>query len=103
MAWKKGETGNSRGRPKTGAAMTDLLRKELNRRGEDKIPLKTKLVKKLIDKAIEGDPACLKYVIDRLDGRPNETITASVHGNIIDIEAVQKKLEDALLNDYGTA
>ena len=101
MAYAKGQSGNPNGRPKIGAGLTDLLRKELNKAGEDKIPLKKKLVRKLIDKAIEGDPACLKYVIDRLDGKPTETIAASVQGNIIDIEAVRKKLEGALLDDYG--
>ena len=101
MPYAKGQSGNPNGRPKTGAAMTDLLRKELNKAGEDKIPLKKKLVKTLIDKAIEGDPACLKYIIDRLDGKPTETITASVQGNIINTETVMKKLEGALLNDYG--
>ena len=102
MPFSKGTSGNPGGRPKIGTAMTDLLRKELNKRDADKVQLKTKVVKTLIDKAIDGDPACLKYVIDRLDGRPTETITASVHGNIIDIETVKKKLEEALLNDYGT-
>ena len=101
MAWKQGQSGNIKGRPKSGKAMTDLLRNELNRRDIDKVPIKEKVVKALINKALEGDPTALKYVFDRLDGRPMESVSANVTGNIIDMDAIQKKLEDALLNDHG--
>ena len=98
----KGQSGNPNGRPKIGQSMTDLLRKELNKQGADKVPLKKKIVETLINRAIDGDSLCLKYIFDRLDGKPNETIAANVTGNFIDVEAVQKKLEDSLLNEYGT-
>jgi hypothetical protein len=54
------------GRPKKGEALTDILKSKLN---------KEELAEKLIAKAFEdGDLAAMKYIYDRIDGRPKETI-----------------------------
>ena len=61
-----GESGNPHGRPPKEQSVTDLL---------DKTVDKQELVNKLIEIALEkGDMNALKYAIDRLDGKPRETV-----------------------------
>lgn len=67
--WKPGESGNPNGRPKKGQAVTDILRETVD---------KQSLVEKLLELAQEGDLAALKYCIDRLDGKPVETVNQTV-------------------------
>ncbi len=68
--WKPGESGNPNGRPPKDEALTDILRSKID---------KESLAEKLIELAMEnGDLAAIKYVYDRVDGRPKETIDASV-------------------------
>jgi hypothetical protein len=78
--FQKGQSGNPAGRPKKGQALTDILRKELNKRtiyDEDQktyIARKTAIIRKMIDLAIEGDLAAQKYIFDRVDGKPMESM-----------------------------
>lgn len=84
---------NRRGRPKKGQTMTDILNWVLDQKrkitddktGQEKsLLLRHVLAEKLISKAIDdGDVAALKYVFDRLDGRPKETLDISTPRNDI--------------------
>jgi len=83
---------NKNGRPKKGHTLTDILEKELSVKKSDgkiKKPQKELVVKSLlqlaIDKYIEcpsckkrfrygGDLGALKYIFDRIDGKPIEHI-----------------------------
>jgi hypothetical protein len=78
---------NRKGRPKKGQSLTDILdwaldqkRKIKNKEtGEEKsLLLRQMLAQRLINKAVdEGDVPAIKYIFDRLDGRPKETIEMS--------------------------
>lgn len=89
-AWSKGQSGNPRGRPKKEKALTDLLAKYLNGKDDEDGGLarkhvlvrelylgsKLRIVKDEDGKtvaAIPGDPSLLKYIYDRLDGKPDIT------------------------------
>jgi len=61
---------NRNGRPKKGESITDLLRETV-----DKQALVDKLIEIAIDK---GDIQALKYAIDRMDGKPIETVNQNV-------------------------
>ena len=66
---------NKQGRPKKGACLTDLLRTYLD--GKDTaVKDKTRkqlLVEKLYERAMQKeDLTYLKYIFDRIDGRPTE-------------------------------
>lgn len=64
--WQPGQSGNPAGRPPKGEALTDVLKSKIN---------KEEIADKLIEIAMEkGDLAALKYIYDRVDGRPKETI-----------------------------
>lgn len=67
---KKGYTGNPNGRPPKGEALTDVLRSKVN---------KEAIAERLIEIAMEkGDIAALKYIYDRIDGRPVETVNQNI-------------------------
>lgn len=74
---------NRAGRPKEGA-LTDILREfgdmEDVEFSGDKIARKRALSQRLWQKALEGDIQCIKYIFDRIDGRPTER--HEVEGNM---------------------
>ena len=76
MPFSKGKSGNPRGRPRKGESLTDLLREKLEttKTTRDKQPRKEKIAEKLIALAESGDLGALRYIFDRIDGRPKETV-----------------------------
>ena len=89
MGLPKGVSGNLRGRPKAGKALTDLLRTYLNTKDPDELFARKKLlVAELYKRAMghwsenpetgarefhRGSDDLLRYCFDRLDGRPDVT------------------------------
>lgn len=69
---------NRNGRPKKGMSMTEIL----NTYGEQKkikingveTDMKEAVAVKLYELALKGDVSALKYIYDRIDGKPKETI-----------------------------
>jgi hypothetical protein len=76
--WKPGQSGNPKGRPKKGESLTDALREVL---GEDG---KVKIAQKLISLATSKKPniAALKYIYDRIDGMPIQSLTADITADL---------------------
>jgi hypothetical protein len=78
---------NRKGRPKKGQTLTDILDWTLDQKrriknketGEEKsLLLRQMLAQRLINKAVdEGDMPAIKYIFDRLDGKPKETVEMS--------------------------
>jgi len=73
-----GKSANPKGRPKKGQTMTDILVKYLNKKT---VKIDGKLVSgkeaaaiKMIQQALKGDSVLLKYIYDRIDGKPDTTI-----------------------------
>ena len=68
---------NRAGRPPKGQALTDILNGKLDM---DHKPGKTKreaVAEKLIELALKGDMAALRYIFDRCDGKPRESLELS--------------------------
>jgi len=74
--WRPGTSGNPAGRPPGRLSIVGALRKKLGSmpEGEKRTYLEL-FVDKLIDKAlVEGDTAILRDIVDRVDGRPLQTV-----------------------------
>lgn len=81
-AFKKGQSGNPAGRPKTGNTWGDLL--EMAMAAQDK-ELKGKTIKEAIaikaaEKAREGNPVFLDMIMKRQEGNPSQPITGDEGG-----------------------
>ena len=76
--FKPGQSGNPKGRPKKELCLTDILREQANIEDvetlQGKIKRKHAIANKLWELAMSGDVAALKYLYDRVDGRPIETV-----------------------------
>ena len=75
MTFKAGQSGNPAGRPKKGKALSDELRRLLQSQapGSKRSNLQV-LVAKLVAMARKGDRDCLRYIFDRLEGRPAQSM-----------------------------
>jgi len=108
MPVPKGRTNNPHGRPKKNNSLTELLERYGNRKvkiPEDKLSnldykemdgmkLKDALAKRLWQLAIfEKDVPSIKYIFDRIDGKPAiQLITGVDRGEITVLQAAQKEL-----------
>jgi hypothetical protein len=83
------ENRNFNGRPRKGESLTDILREYLSKcdKGEKKAK-QQKFIEKLVKKALDGDFNTMKYIFDRLEGTPKQTIDSNVTTKeiIVDIE-----------------
>ncbi|MEX2444492.1 MAG: DUF5681 domain-containing protein [Alkalispirochaeta sp.] len=72
----RGQSGNPRGRPKKGQALTEILEKHAKKRDVEfhgrNISRKEALSQKLWSLALSGDVAAIRYIFDRIDGRPRQ-------------------------------
>jgi len=75
---------NRNGRPKRGETFTDIIENELNKKnvlmqtetGKELISAKEAVVRKLINLAVmESDFHAIKYLMDRLDGSPRQSVS----------------------------
>jgi hypothetical protein len=62
MTFTKGKSGNPRGRPKKGAALSERLRYRIESAEGDRI------IDSLISQALDGNVPALKLIFDRLEG-----------------------------------
>ena len=93
--FKKGQSGNPHGRPKKEYCLTDILKDQGNVEDvsteEGKISRKQAIAQKLWSMAMDGDVQALKYVYDRIDGKPKESVNLEHSGGIAYLPAQAEK------------
>lgn len=80
-AWRKGQSGNPKGRPPKGLALTDILRELIEQptkvssthRHAGKT-YKQAIIDELLNKAVEGEEWAIKMVYERLEGKPAQPL-----------------------------
>ncbi len=92
--WKKGTSGNPRGRPKKQDCLTRLLREEIQKicpADREKRTWKLLIVRATLQLAMKGNATALKEVWERLDGKVLQTEKlqlGGVGGKQVTIEVV---------------
>ena len=69
--WKKGESGNPKGRPKKELTIPHILREILN----EEIDGKTRseiIMQRVVQKAYDGDSWAVQFIADRTEGKPSQ-------------------------------
>jgi Family of unknown function (DUF5681) len=98
MAWKKGESGNPKGRM-TEKVFADTLRIVMAETDEASGKRKLRrIVEKLAEAAIEGESWAILQVADRLDGKPAQESTVTVEDKRDATDWTREELV-AFLND----
>lgn len=76
--FKPGQSGNPKGRPRKGQALTEILEKHARKRDVDfkgkRLTRQEALSQKLWALALAGDVAAIRYIFDRIDGKPRQSV-----------------------------
>lgn len=72
--WKKGQSGNPNGRPKSGFALNEYITELANVELEDKKTMLEAVVGKVYEEALNGNMTAVAYLSDRILGKPNQSI-----------------------------
>ncbi len=75
MTWRKGQSGNPNGRPRKNKAMSEELHRLLQRQSPGKKETNLQVITaKLMALAEAGRLDAIKYICDRLEGRPAQAV-----------------------------
>ena len=73
--WKKGQSGNPNGRPKSGFALNEYITELANTPvGRSKKTMLEAVVSKVYEEALNGNMTAVAYLSDRILGKPNQSI-----------------------------
>jgi len=72
--WKKGQSGNPNGRPKSGFALNEYITDLANVEIKDKKTMLEAVVAKVYKEALNGNMTAVNFLADRILGKPNQSI-----------------------------
>ena len=72
--WKKGQSGNPKGRPKSGFALNEYITDLANVELEDKKTMLEAVVAKVYEEALDGNMTAINFLADRVLGKPSQSI-----------------------------
>lgn len=90
---------NKKGRPPKAWTWSHIVEDEVEKMGEENLgdrkeKLKRTMVKRMIEKVLDGDVQAMKALMDRTDGLPKQFIEANV--NLYKLKIVRSEDEDEL-------
>lgn len=87
--FKKGKSGNPKGRPKKENSLTDILRSKMDDKTEITIkgkkcilPVGEAIAEKLIQKTLNGNLKAIELIVNRLEGKPLQAIESKIEGDL---------------------
>jgi len=93
IPFKEGESGNPSGRPKGSKNLSTILKEMLEAEidvvvdgKKEKKAFKDVIIRKLIQKANNGDLRAIREIFDRVEGKPKETVNLQSDNTIRWIE-----------------
>ena len=86
--WRRGESGNPRGRPIQPITLTDTLLWRLGRSGA------RDLADKLIELAKAGNLQAIQYIYDRIEGKPRQQLTHTDESEPAIVKVLRKLATD---------
>ena len=72
--WKKGQSGNPNGRPKSGFALNEYITDLANVEIKNKKTMLEAVVAKVYKEALNGNMTAVNFLADRILGKPNQSI-----------------------------
>ena len=72
--WKKGQSGNPNGRPKSGFALNEYITELANVELEDKKTMLEAVVGKVYEEALDGNMTAISFLADRVLGKASQSI-----------------------------
>ena len=72
--FKKGTSGNPKGRPKSGFALNEYITDLANVEIKDKKTMLEAVVTKVYEEALDGNMTAVNFLADRILGKPNQSI-----------------------------
>ena len=102
--WKKGISGNERGRPKGGAVFRNALRFELEKASIGEKHVIARRLMEMVTQTEDGKLAleAIKVCLDRLYGKPDQQITANIQQSG-EIQNTRTAIMELLKTDQGAA
>lgn len=83
IPFKKGQSGNPKGRPKGAMSFTNKVKEAINQIAKgNKKPESKLIIEAMLKKAKAGDPQILKLIWNYLDGLPTQRIEAEITGSL---------------------
>lgn len=77
MTFKKGASGNARGRPKSYESMADLLRQFAAEPYGGSLTHKERIAQMVVQQAARGQPWAIEFFVNRTDGKVTEKVEQS--------------------------
>ena len=95
--FKKGQSGNPKGRPKGSFSLVSMLKRELQKcpEGQDKRTYAKLVIKRYLKEVIgEGDSSLLRDIFNRIDGMPSQRQEIKHEGKLSLVEILKQEDEN---------
>ena len=76
--FKKGQSGNPKGRPKRAKCIPDILRKITSEKDKDGVTKLNLILNNVVNEAIKGDTWSIQFIADRMEGKPAQVIQQTI-------------------------